>query len=970
MSSSPLDGFEKARNKSLRTERNAPVLDAFRDDLSWGGLVDDFYVDLEYVLHKSGKRIHGIDSLAQTFGDKNLLLCAPAGYGKTASFKKIFIQNSTGKQRFHYVSATIFSAKRTILSNYDKSIRKAVEENIKLDGTILIDGIEEAYGTNYKDAGTFLNSLSENENHIWIAGRPAFWNHIERSADGFFDETAEIKNWEEEDFNVFLSQYAEKTYKPEVQERINSLRQHMIIRTSSIYCPLYATILVFLAKSLESNDEDATDFVIRDEYELLEAFVSIWIEREKARYGLQGKNSEESFAELRRIAILLYKKAFPILNPNFTEIEGLLYIPRKYAYPSSRNSIIHRFYHRDFLIYFVVDGMRNAAIHRPEAIIQWYSQTFSDEVTNLYNKALEHDEKNVQQRIFDNLFEAYRMTYESRNAVAEAMNRSGIEATPQDFLEYRDELLYFILRLHKVNCEPFIKYAHAHMAGETMLALGLAYGMAGIRQHPYTLDFARKLCPGEPEDITNRSWAVCFFGDQNDNGFTYRDEHCCPWDKVRKVKLDRLKIREEEAYRYRLLDLPLLYCFYASRGFKDCTSYTDYMVLRNTDVSYARYTTEEMAFLEQQKHQLQAKYEECLMKRVIESHPESIVPMLESNAALEEQDGRLSLSLEARTQILYYVKAEEETENNLKSFWNDKGHYIMSTYPPYIDVPTGFMLKKDKLKEKLSPCEILLITANHVEGSVLSRCLMELNQVEKLERVIEDEVIYQFSSINEKPIVHIWPQGTSSFTEHGSFNALEAAFSRFNPKYVFSVGVAFGADPKNQTLGDVLVADHLVFYDSFNKINDGKITLSPDEVQRIGVEILGGLPILCDPEWPQKKSRKTDFKWHKGPLLTGGSVLSDSVEKLRLMQATENMSYHVVGGEMEGSGLYFACKGGKRSIPFTIVKGICDWAINKNGWSFATNENFSQNQIKELVQAYACHNAFNTLCIILEQISL
>ena len=120
MSSSPLDGFEKARNKSLRTERNAPVLDAFRDDLSWGGLVDDFYVDLEYVLHKSGKRIHGIDSLAQTFGDKNLLLCAPAGYGKTASFKKIFIQNSTGKQRFHYVSATIFSAKRTILSNYDK----------------------------------------------------------------------------------------------------------------------------------------------------------------------------------------------------------------------------------------------------------------------------------------------------------------------------------------------------------------------------------------------------------------------------------------------------------------------------------------------------------------------------------------------------------------------------------------------------------------------------------------------------------------------------------------------------------------------------------------------------------------------------------------------------------------------------------------------------------------------------------
>lgn len=969
MSSSPLVGFEKARNKSLRIERNAPVLDAFRDDLSWGGLVDDFYVDLEYVLHKSGKCIHGIDSLAQTFGDKNILLRAPAGYGKTASFKKLFIQNSTGKQRFHYVSATIFSAKRTLLSNYDKSIRKAVEENIRLDGTILIDGIEEAYGANYKEAGTFLNSLSESDNHIWIAGRPVFWNHIERSADGFFDEIVEIKKWEEKDFNVFLSQYAEKTYKPEVQERINTLRRHMIIHTSSIYCPLYATILVFLAKSLEGNAEDVTDFVIRDEYELLKAFVSIWIEREKARYGLQGKNSEESFAELRRIAIQLYKKAFPILNPNFVEIEGLLNIPRKHSYPSYRNSIIHGFYHRDFLIYFVVDGMRNAAIHHPETIIQWFSQTFSDEVTNLYKKALEHDEKNVQQRIFDNLFEAYRITYESRNVVAEAMKRSGIEATPQDFLEYRDELLYFILRLHKVNCEPFIQYAHAHMAGETMLALGLAYGMAGIRQHPYTLDFARRLRPGEPEDITNRSWAVCFFGDQNDNGFTYRDEHCCPWDKARKVKLDRLKICKAEAYRYRLLDLPLLYCFYASRGFEDCTSYTDYMVLRDTDISYTQYTTEEMVFLKQQKYQLLAEYEEHLMKKAVENHPESIVPMLDTDASFEEQGGKISISYEAKAQILYYVKAEEETEKNLKSFWEKQGQHLLSTYPTLKIPPTGLPLKKDKLEAMLAPCEILLITANNVEGSVLSRCLMDLNHVEKLERIMEDKVIYQFSSINDKPIVHIWPQGTSSFTEHGSFNALQAAFNRFIPKYVFSVGIAFGADPKHQTLGDVLVADHLVFYDSFNKVNDGAITLSPDEVQRIGDEILGGLPILSDPEWPQDNLKK-DFKWYKGPLLTGGSVLSDPVEKLRLMRATKNMSYHVVGGEMEGSGLYFACNSGKRSIPFTIVKGICDWAICKNGWGFATNENLSQNQIKELVQAYACHNAFKTLCVILEQISL
>ena len=613
--------------------------------------------------------------------------------------------------------------------------------------------------------------------------------------------------------------------------------------------------------------------------------------------------------------------------------------------------------------------MRDAAIYHPEAIIQWFSQTFSDEVTNLYKKALEHDNRDVQQHIFDNLFAAYRRTYEAHDAVEKEMQRLGIGTTPLDFLELRDELLYFILRLSKVDCEPFIQYAHAHLAGETMLALGLAYGMAGIRRHEYTLDFARKLRPGEIEDLTNRSWALCFFGDRDENGFSYRDDQRCPWDKVREVKLRRLQSCEAKAYRYRLLDLPLLNCFYASRDFKDCTSFADFMVLWNTDISHAQYTQEEMVFLKQQKHQLLTKYEACLMKKGIENHLESVVPLLEPDISLGEREDKVSLSPEAKAQILYYLKAEEDTEDNLRSFWNSKGQYILSKYPPLRVAPKRETLNKKELGPMLASCEILLITANYIEGSVLSKRLIELNKVDFLEGVTEDKVRYQFSNINGKPIVHIWPQETSSFTEHGSFNALQAAFERFTPKYVFSVGVAFGADPTQQTLGDVLVADHLVFYDSFNKVNNGTIILSPDEVQRIGDDILGGLPDLNDPEWPKTELGK-DFEWYRGTLLAGGSVLSDSVEKLRLMEAAKSMSYRVIGGEMEGSGLYFACNGGGRNIPFTIVKGICDWAINKNGWSFATNENHSQKQIKDLVQAFACDNAFKVLCYILDHISL
>lgn len=88
---------------------------------------------------------------------------------------------------------------------------------------------------------------------------------------------------------------------------------------------------------------------------------------------------------------------------------------------------------------------------------------------------------------------------------------------------------------------------------------------------------------------------------------------------------------------------------------------------------------------------------------------------------------------------------------------------------------------------------------------------------------------YQFATIGQISVVHIWPNDMSSFTMYGSFNAVDSALDRFQPKYVFSVGVAFGIDPSKQSLGDVLVAKNLVFYDSFNKITDGTIKLRPDD---------------------------------------------------------------------------------------------------------------------------------------------
>lgn len=300
---------------------------------------------------------------------------------------------------------------------------------------------------------------------------------------------------------------------------------------------------------------------------------------------------------------------------------------------------------------------------------------------------------------------------------------------------------------------------------------------------------------------------------------------------------------------------------------------------------------------------------------------------------------------------------------NLRSFWKKRGKMVVEVYKDELATPEGDLIPLDRLNDKLKECKVLILTANYVEGTIISRCLMKNNGVEKLERITADKHIYQFSTIKEVPIVHIWPQGTSSFTVHGSFRALVAAFKRFQPKYVFSVGVAFGANPNEQELGDVVVSDHLVFYDSFNKITDGTMTLSADEVQMVGDDILAGCPFLKKKDQP-KMAHIGSFNWYLGNLLSGGTVLSDQNEKQRLISAAERLGHKIIGGEMEGSGVYFACNGVDHNIPFIVVKGICDWAVNKNGWGFV--EEYDNETIKDCVQALACENAFNTISYILE----
>lgn len=294
------------------------------------------------------------------------------------------------------------------------------------------------------------------------------------------------------------------------------------------------------------------------------------------------------------------------------------------------------------------------------------------------------------------------------------------------------------------------------------------------------------------------------------------------------------------------------------------------------------------------------------------------------------------------------------------------------------------------LNGMLEDYTVLILTANSVEQNILTRKLyQEVNSdgthKKRLPEIYVDGCVYQFASVQNINIVHMHPNSTSSFPIGGSANAVRSALERFRPKLVVSLGVAFGIDPEKQQLGDVLLSSGIIPYDVFNKDTEGEITLRPRDILPTHEALCAWNVLMRNSAFSleeQKKEhlslieRELDFQWQFGTMLSGGSVLSNENKKQALLRAAKKASESkVIGGEMEGVGIYFECR--KPDIPCIVIKGICDWGAEKNGWDKViqiVSENEQKNDasqtgnasadndlVKDCVQAYAMENATEAL---------
>lgn len=224
------------------------------------------------------------------------------------------------------------------------------------------------------------------------------------------------------------------------------------------------------------------------------------------------------------------------------------------------------------------------------------------------------------------------------------------------------------------------------------------------------------------------------------------------------------------------------------------------------------------------------------------------------------------------------------------------------------------------IKHLLSNDFILVITATDLETKETHKILRPLPNYEKIIVLFEGDQTYYIGVLGNYKIIHV--QCTmGSLSRSSSIMTINSALTLFSCKVVIMVGIAFGVDKKKQKIGDVLIAESIIPYNS-------KRVGKKDTISR-GIESPASKLLLnrfksAKSTWVFPISEKKKAELIPTRLLSGEELIDN--EEYRNSLIAENPESK--GGEMEGVGVYAACDG---KADWILIKGICDFADGNKG---------------------------------------
>jgi nucleoside phosphorylase len=267
------------------------------------------------------------------------------------------------------------------------------------------------------------------------------------------------------------------------------------------------------------------------------------------------------------------------------------------------------------------------------------------------------------------------------------------------------------------------------------------------------------------------------------------------------------------------------------------------------------------------------------------------------------------------------------TCHNLQEWWQFiKGKY--STYKERTEfLQTEFAPLLASLEQNVMPLstplpsapprpDVVLVTVNQHETRAVHDAFLAATGNEGKPVSLGGRSYHDLGRIGTTTVYHAISE-MGSGGSGGMQQTVEKAISNLEPGAIIAVGIAFGANEKEQQIGDILVSKLLRLYEQQRVGKKGNLTLRgalPDASPRL----ISHFRTFQQTKWAGATVRF-------GVVLTGEKLI-DNVDFREQLVKIES---EAVGGEMEGAGLYVSSYDNK--VDWIVVKAICDWADGDKG---------------------------------------
>lgn len=246
----------------------------------------------------------------------------------------------------------------------------------------------------------------------------------------------------------------------------------------------------------------------------------------------------------------------------------------------------------------------------------------------------------------------------------------------------------------------------------------------------------------------------------------------------------------------------------------------------------------------------------------------------------------------------------------------------------------------EDIKHLVPDINLLILTANDIETFHVRQVLKPLSSFENVVKVPHGLQTYFIGIFGEYQAVHVQLGKMGSIGDSASIVTVMNSIDNWNPKALVMIGVAMGVNDEKQNIGDVLISENIISYESQRL---GKTITQRGSVVEAGSVLLNRFKNVTSWNNPIDDG-KFSVKIH-GQILSGEKLIDNLTERGRLLKKYPQ----AVGAEMEGAGVYTACRN-KSLTEWILVKGICDYGDGNKGFNKEQRQNLAAQSATSLTE--------------------